>query len=44
MLLFVVLGANGCKTSISEADLTQREAMQYYHQSNHIDYTDNYSR
>ena len=47
MLLFVVLGVNGCKTNISETDLTQQEAIQCCHQSDHIDwidYTDNCSR
>jgi hypothetical protein len=41
------LGANGCKTSISETDPTQHEAIQCCHQSDHfswIDYADNCSR
>ena len=44
MLLFVVFGAIRCKTSISETDLTQQEAIYRCHQTDHIswlDYTDN---
>ena len=40
MLLLVVLDANGCKASISETDLTQQEAIQCCHQSDHIDWID----
>ena len=40
MLSFTVLGANGCKTSTSETDLTQEKAIQCRHRSDHIDWID----